>query len=51
MRAIMFDEFDPLEMLLTASDVIVKPELTRWLNEGRVRPVSLRFPSAHERVE
>ncbi|MBI3275295.1 MAG: 4Fe-4S dicluster domain-containing protein [Methylocystis sp.] len=39
------------EMPLTASGKIVKRELVRWVAEGRVRPVPVRFRSTNEVIE
>jgi acyl-CoA synthetase len=33
------------EMPLTASGKIMKRELARWVKEGRIRPLPVRFPS------
>ena len=37
------------EMPLTASGKIIKRELVRWVAEGRVQPVPVRYPIRADR--
>jgi acyl-coenzyme A synthetase/AMP-(fatty) acid ligase len=39
------------EMPLTASGKIIKRELRRWVEDGRAKPVTVRFRSAAEETE